>query len=57
MKKTVLTILICLGVITLLIGCGKKLTKEENKIKIVKSETKSIKYTDFDNGLIKMKIP
>lgn len=57
MKKTVLTILICLGVVTLLTGCGKKLTKEENKVKIVKSEIKSIKYTDFDNGLIKMKIP
>ena len=57
MKKTVLTILICLGVVTLLTGCGKKLTKEENKVKIVKSEAKSIKYTDFDNGLIKMKIP
>ena len=34
----------------------KSNNKEEN-VKIRESETAAIKYTDFDNGLIKMKIP
>ena len=38
------------------VGDSGILTKKD-EVKIVKSETKTIKYTDFDNGLIKMKIP
>ena len=36
-----------------------KIGKEDKKsnIKIKESETKTIKFTDFDNGLVKMKIP
>ena len=34
----------------------KSNNKEEN-VKIRESETAAIKYTDFDNGLVKMKIP
>ena len=34
---------------------GTFVKKEEVKIK--ESETKSIKFTDFDNGLVKMKVP
>lgn len=37
-------------------GCGSK-GLSDNKIKIKEAESKSIKYTDFDNGLIKMKVP
>lgn len=34
---------------------GDEVKKADVKIK--ESETKAIKYTDFDNGLVKMKIP
>ena len=37
-------------------GCGSK-GLSDNKIKIREAESKSIKYTNFDNGLIKMKVP
>lgn len=56
MRKKILTILICGFIVLGITGCGKTITKEAN-VKIRKVETKTIKYTDFDNGLIKMKIP
>ena len=56
MRKKILTILICVFIVLGITGCGKTITKEAN-VKIRKVETKTIKYTDFDNGLIKMKIP
>ena len=39
-----------------LLGDSGILAKKD-EVKIRESETKTIKYTDFDNGLIKMKIP
>lgn len=56
MRKKILTILICGFIVLGITGCGKTITKEAN-VKIREVETKTIKYTDFDNGLIKMKIP
>ena len=56
MRKKNLTILICVFIVLGITGCGKTITKEAN-VKIREVETKTIKYTDFDNGLIKMKIP
>ena len=56
MRKKILTILICVFIVLGITGCGKTITKEAN-VKIREVETKTIKYTDFDNGLIKMKIP
>ena len=56
MRKKILTILICGFIVLGITGCGKNITKEAN-VKIREVETKTIKYTDFDNGLIKMKIP
>lgn len=56
MRKKILTILICVFIVLGITGCGKTISKEAN-VKIRKVETKTIKYTDFDNGLIKMKIP
>lgn len=56
MRKKFLTILICVFIVLGITGCGKTITKEAN-VKIREMETKTIKYTDFDNGLIKMKIP
>ena len=56
MRKKILTILICAFIVLGITGCGKTITKEAN-VKIREVETKTIKYTDFDNGLIKMKIP
>ena len=58
MKKTIKTILV-LGIMILgLTGCAKTSTMaRKEKVKITKVETKMIKYTDFDNGLIKMKLP
>ena len=56
MKRTILTILICGFLMIGLTGCGNTLTKKDN-VKIREVETKSITYTDFDNGLFKMKVP
>lgn len=58
MKKIIKTILV-LGIMILgLTGCAKTSTMaRKEKVKITKVETKMIKYTDFDNGLIKMKLP
>ena len=56
MRKKILTILICVFIVLGITGCGKTISKEAN-VKIREVETKTIKYTDFDNGLIKMKIP
>ena len=56
MKKQTLYILFSALMIIVLTGCGKTITKENN-VKIKDAETKSIKFTDFDNGLIKMKVP
>ena len=56
MRKKILTILICAFIVLGITGCGKTILKEAN-VKIREVETKTIKYTDFDNGLIKMKIP
>lgn len=56
MKKKTLYILFSALMIIVLTGCGKTIIKENN-VKIKDAETKSIKFTDFDNGLIKMKVP
>lgn len=48
--KKVLSLLVCLILVLSLTGC-------KEKIKIIKSETSKIEYEDYDNGLIKLKIP
>lgn len=50
--KKILNLLVCLLVIISITGCGNK-----EKIKITKSETSKIEYEEYDNGLIKLKIP
>lgn len=58
MKKKIFAILICGIIILGITGCSKKnSSKVPDNIKIVKAENKIIKYTDFDNGLVKMKVP
>ena len=54
MKKTLLTILLC-GFILFIGGCFN--SSSDNKVKIKKIETKTIKFNEFDNGLVKMKVP
>ena len=39
------------------VGDNAGIFGKKDEVKIKESETKTIKYTDFDNGLIKMKIP
>lgn len=68
-KLIVIIIIVILGVIVgatkinkkdnnnNLIGGNDKTLTKKSEVKIRESETKNIKYTDFDNGLIKMKIP
>lgn len=56
MKKKIISIMILVLMIIGVSGCGSK-DLSDNKIKIREAESKSIKYTDFDNGLIKMKVP
>ena len=71
-KKKNTKIIITIAIIILVVVIGAAIiAKKENKsllgdsgiltkkdeVKIKESETKTIKYTDFDNGLIKMKIP
>ena len=55
MKRKVLTILMVGFVVLGLTGCGSVLSKDNFKIR--EAETKSVKFTDFDNGLIKLKVP
>ena len=38
-------------------GCTNEKTKDGKSLKITKSETKEIKYEDYDNGLVSLKIP
>ena len=56
MKKKLFLMLVSFFAVLNLTGCEKDMPKEET-IKIKEVETKNIKYTDFDNGLVKMKIP
>ena len=55
MKRKKLIILMCVFVILGITGCNSFSSKD--KVKIREVETKTIKYTDFDNGLVKMKVP
>ena len=55
MKIKILTILMGFLAVLGLTGCGNVLKKDNFKIR--EAETKSVKYTDFDNGLIKLKVP
>ena len=62
-KNKIMGVLILLCFI-LLVGCGnskttktKDKTKDKDSVKIVKSETSTIEYEDYDNGLVKLKIP
>ncbi len=50
MKRKILTILISFFIVILMTGCG-------DRVKIRQIETKKIKYTEFNNGLVKLKIP
>jgi hypothetical protein len=61
MKNKLLTIMLIALCLTL-VGCGGSNkedfeTKTGEKLKITASETSSIEYEDFDNGLIRLKIP
>ena len=55
MKRKIFTILMVVFVVLGLTGCGNALKKDNFKIR--EAETKSVKFTDFDNGLIKLKVP
>ena len=60
MKKKLFFGLFLLIICFTLVGCGSDdsiETEDGEKLKIVKLETSSIEYEDFDNGLIKLKIP
>ena len=58
----IIALAIIIGVITISkknnnnLGSDSSMAKN-NEVKIKESETKAIKFTDFDNGFIKMKIP
>ena len=60
---TIIILAIIIGVIAMKDKRDENTIKEngtfakKQEIKIKESETKSIKFTDFDNGLIKMKVP
>ena len=54
MKKKIIIFLMVI-MLVLVTGCENAFVKD--KVKIREVETKSIKFTDFDNGLIKLKIP
>ena len=49
--------IIFLMVVMLVLVSGCENTFVKDKVKIREVETKSIKFTDYDNGLIKLKIP
>ena len=55
MKRKLLTILMGVFAFLGLTGCSNVLKKDNFKIR--EAETKSVKFTDFDNGLIKLKVP
>ena len=66
MKKNMKLIIIAVCSVLLVIGIVFMFTKKgkniisnigEPKVKIKESETKNIKFTDFDNGLVKLKVP
>ena len=66
MKLIVIIAIIALAIIIGIITISKKNNNnlgsdssmaKNNEVKIKESETKAIKFTDFDNGFIKMKIP
>lgn len=54
MKRKVLGIIICFIMVIGLTGCSSLFG---SKVKIRMSEAKAVKFTDFDNGLIKLKVP
>lgn len=60
MKKKIIILMILVLVLGIT-GCGKKANvdkkKKEEVVKITKSETKTIEYEDYDNGLVSLKIP
>ncbi len=53
MKKKLFVCFLLVLSLFIITGCGSN----EKKIKIKKSETSQIEYEDYDNGLIKLKIP
>lgn len=50
MKRKIIGIGICIIMLFCLTGCGKK-------VKIIKSETSTLTYEDYNNGLVRLKIP
>ena len=57
MKKKLFAIALCAVVLLGLTGCNNKTILGEKKVNIRKIETKNIQFEDFDNGLVKLKIP
>ena len=58
-NKKLILLFIILSLLLTMSGCKRlksKITKE-NDVKITPTETKNIEYEDYDNGLIKLKIP
>lgn len=63
-KKILFSLLIMITLISIT-GCngktttatGEKQKSEDEKLKITKSETSTIEYEDYNNGLLKMQIP
>ena len=55
----VFSVLLVIGIVFLFTKNGKNIIDNigEPKLNIKESETKDIKFTDFDNGLVKMKVP
>ena len=51
MKKKILLFIMCGVMVLMLTGCGG------TKVKIRNVETKAVKLTDYDNGLVKLKVP
>lgn len=49
MKKKILTILMFVVILFSMTGCGG--------VKIRQIETKSLKYVEYNNGLVKLKVP
>ena len=49
MKKKILTILMFVVILFSMTGCGG--------VKIRQRETKSLKYVEYNNGLVKLKVP
>ena len=55
----VCSVLLIIGIIFMFTKNGKSIISNigEPKVKIKESETKNIKFTNFDNGLVKIKVP